>query len=542
MTDPKYTVGDLVWAKMKGYCQWPSRIANPSDTTLKRPAGSTRSKLLYCVFFFGSNNYAWLPEDSLKPYAEFKEQFKNGSKSAAFKEAIQQIEDYSETGGLPTIEQEIATILSDPKAGDASPDPADSQATTSNDKQTSSSDSASLPSPTATGVQRDYSRTPFKSRKGAAKSGGDDAAATAPSPTKKLRSTDPVDDTIAVTSSPSKNSSAGSKATSKPPPRHFLFKGTAPVTAEPSTNQVNMNSVTAKSKTIQPSSLKFGFIGLGLMGQRLVKNLLNSGHSVTIWNRSSYKCKEFVEAGASKATTPADVIIASDITFACLPGPRASKEIVFGNCGILAEMGPNKGFVEMSSIDPETSADISEAVMARAGRYLEAPAINSGKQAAEDGALTIVCAGDRSLYEDCSSCFQAMSNETKFLGPTVGDASKLNLIASMLYGAMVGGLAECLALLDRTGLKQTDFLEILKLSPMNCPLIIEKSKAMIENNFGAEVPLMHVQKDLRMSLALAEELEHPVPIAATTNEAFKHGKFSGYSDHDAAAVYLRTRF
>lgn len=279
------------------------------------------------------------------------------------------------------------------------------------------------------------------------------------------------------------------------------------------------------------------------MGQRLLKNLLNSKHNVTIWNRSPDKCKEFVEAGAIKATTPNDVVSAADVIFSCLADPHASKEIVFGNCGILTEKNlSRKGFVEMSSIDPETSNDISEAIIACGGRYLEAPMICSGKKVAEEGKLTIICAGDKTLFEDCQSCFKAMGDHTFFLGGQIGNAMKMNLVVSMLYGTLVGVLAESMALTDRTGLQQKDLLDILKLSPLNCPLIDTKATAIINNNFATEVPLARLQKDLRLSLVLSEDHEHPVPITAATNEVFKHAKRLGYPDHDASAVYLRSRY
>ncbi len=307
-------------------------------------------------------------------------------------------------------------------------------------------------------------------------------------------------------------------------------------------SEVDLRAVSAKSKTIRPSSLKFGFIGLGLMGQRLLKNLLNSGHSVTIWNRTPSKCKDFVKAGAVKATTPADVVAASDIIFSCLADPHAVKEIVFGNCGILAEIRSQKGYVEMTTIDADTSNDISEAIMARGGRYLEAPLIGSGKLQAEEGNLTVIVAGDKSLFDECNSCFQAISKQAFYLGSQVGDASKMNLVISMLIGNLIGSLAESMALADRTGLSQKDLLEILSLSPLNCQTLISKGKSMIEGGFATEMPLTHMQKDLRLALQLAEVFEHPIPITASTNEVFKHAKHLGYSEHDVAAVYIRSRF
>lgn len=305
---------------------------------------------------------------------------------------------------------------------------------------------------------------------------------------------------------------------------------------------LDVGAVSAKSKTIKASSLRFGFIGLGLMGQRIVKNFLNSGHQVTIWNRTPTKCKDFVNAGATVVTTPADVVSASDITFSCLSDPQAVKEIVFGNCGVLSEIKTGKSYVELTTMDPEVSNDISEAIIARGGRYVEASMIGNGKQQAEEGNLILVLAGDKSLFDDCKSTFQAISSHAFYLGGNIGDASKMGLVISMLAGNLIGALSESMALADRTGLSNKDLLEILEISPLSCPTLLTKAKAMIEGSFPTEMPLTHMQKDLRLALKLAEEYEHPLPVTASTNEVFKHAKHLGYSDHDVAAVYIRSRF
>ena len=152
----------------------------------------------------------------------------------------------------------------------------------------------------------------------------------------------------------------------------------------------------------------------------MVKNLLNSGHNVIVWNRTTEKVKDFVEAGAKEALTPSDVIADSDITFSCVSDPQAAKDLVFGNCGVLPEINTTKvrvcpvyhydynlcqGYVEMTGIDSETSQDIAEAISLKGGRYLEAQ-IQGSKSQAQDGTLVVLVAGDRSLFDDCQSCFQ----------------------------------------------------------------------------------------------------------------------------------------
>lgn len=398
-----------------------------------------------------------------------------------------------------------------------------------------------MTSPAPSSLQKDYSRTPFKSRKSAR---SDEIATETSSPTKRVKTND--DDSL---SSPTISKAI---TTSKPPTSKYGAKNVLLRVGQYSDSlttdvpKVNLSSISAKSRTIRPSNLKFGFIGVGFMGQRILKNLLNSGHSVTIWNRTSSKCNGFIEAGALPAKTPADVVQTVDIVFSCLSDPKASKEIVFGPFGILSEMNSGKGYVELSSIDPETSNDISEAIIGRGGRYLEAPLIANGKQVTENGEATIVAAGDKSLYEDCSSCFQAIGKQAFFLGHQPGSASKMNLIFSMLIGNIVGAIAESASLLGRnqqTELQMKDFRDILKLSVINCPLVDIVCEKLAQTTAACpEIPLNHLQKDLRLALEMSDEYNQMLPITATTNEQFKNAKKYGYGEQDASAIYLRSRY
>lgn len=148
--------------------------------------------------------------------------------------------------------------------------------------------------------------------------------------------------------------------------------------------------------------------------------------------------------------------------------------MVFGNCGVLMEISPDKGYVEMTGIDAETSQDIAEAINAKGGRYLEAQ-VQGSKTHAQEGTLVILAAGDRSLFDDCTSCFDAMGKNSFYFGE-VGNASKMNLVLQLMAGVTLAGLAESMALADRAGLQQKDVLEVLELTSLACPAIVDKGR------------------------------------------------------------------
>ena len=124
----------------------------------------------------------------------------------------------------------------------------------------------------------------------------------------------------------------------------------------------------------------------------------------------------------------------------------------------------------------------------------------------------------------------------------VGNASKMNLVLQVMAGVTLAGLAEGMALADRAGLQQKDVLEIMELTTLSSPIIIEKGRAIIEGGFPTHQPLQHMQKDLRLGMLMGDCLELPLPLTAATNEVFKHAKRLGYGEHDVSSVYIRTRF
>ncbi|XP_064107169.1 cytokine-like nuclear factor N-PAC [Macrobrachium nipponense] len=492
MADP-YKIGDLVWAKMKGFSPWPGMII-PAKENVKKPS----KKNCHFVYFFGSENYAWMEVSSMKPYFQYKARLMNANKTAPFQDAVGKIEAY--------IVENNVQVPDLPEPNNTNHDDSDKESTSSKEKKTK-------PNKTS---------TPKRKSVGDSEKG---------SSAKKMKIESRLKDSI--TSSPSSHhAKARVSALLNRPPMERL--DTPPL-------DVSYVTQTLKDKKIEPSSLTFGFLGLGIIGSGIVKNLINSGHNVKVWNRSAEKCADFVAAGAKEMMTPSDVINAADITFSCVSDPQVAKNTVFGNCGVLQEMSADKGYVEMTGIDAETSQDIAEAINSRGGRYLEAQ-VQGSKVQAEEGTLVILAAGDRSLFDDCQSCFQAMGKNSFYLAGEVGNASKMNLVLQVMAGVTLAGLAEGMALADRAGLQQKDVMEIMELTALACPLMIEKGKAIIEGGFPTHLPLQHMQKDLRLGMLMGDSLELPLPLTAATNEVFKHAKRLGYGAHDVSSVYIRTRF
>ncbi len=529
-----FTIGDPVWAKMKGFPAWPGKIDMPPEH-LKRPV---MKKVMHCVFFFGTYDYGWLPESDLKPYAEFKEKMASSKKSV--QNAIGQIEAYISGGCKASAASIIASstpVKKTPAKKKAPKADTEEKAESSTDEDAEFDALFSEEKAKAASAEKASKKRPSKSNDNG------NSSASKPKKAKKAEVNDEVfeessdlDEDLQKTGNHINNRKSASSAVNSFLDRPYLNR---PPPTSPTLVDMTATSTLA-DKDIKPSSLKFGFLGLGIMGSGIVKNLLNSGHSVTVWNRTLEKCKDFCKAGAKEALTPGDVIAESDITFSCVADPQVAKDMVFGNCGVLSEINTNKGYVEMTGIDADTSQDIAEAISLKGGRYLEAQ-VQGSKEQSSEGSLVLLVAGDKSLFDDCQSCFQAMGKNSFYLGE-VGNASKMNLVLQLMSGVALAGLAEGMALADRAGLQQKDIMEVLQLTGLACPVMLEKGKAIIEGGFPTSHPLKHMQKDLKLGLTMGDQLDQPLPLTASANEVFKHAKRLGYGDHDTSAVYIRARF
>lgn len=281
--------------------------------------------------------------------------------------------------------------------------------------------------------------------------------------------------------------------------------------------------------------MEVGFLGLGIMGKAMAVNLLHNGFKVTVWNRTLSKCNELVEQGASVGETPAAVISKCKYTIAMLSDPKAALSVVFDKDGVLGQICEGKGYIDMSTVDADTSSKISEAITKKGGRFLEAP-VSGSKKPAEDGQLIILAAGEKALYDEAIPAFDVLGKKSFFLGE-VGNGAKMKLVVNMIMGSMMNALSEGLTLAENSGLSQQTLLDVLDLGAIANPMFRMKGPAMIKSTYPPAFPLKHQQKDMRLALALGDENALSIPIAAAANEVFKKARSLGLGDLDFSAVH-----
>lgn len=595
---------EIVWAKMKRFAPWPGVVTKiPPAYMLKSNNKTKNSK---CIFFFGTKNFAWVENNSCRPYVSNHDK-PTYYKQQQLRDAVRQCDEYisdpiqyksnAEPDPQNDRERDADAEFNKLREDDGNTDHEVSQSdaivdSTENTpknrvvpiKTTASSTKAVRKLPSSANKGR--ASLPFKFKVGKKNTRDTDTAANGSDnvdlqPSKRSRMSDsiePTDDdevepdddliranmdihnhgtTVAIGKkagslaaghashkrsvypTASSSSASGSSRRNVDPASVLISRHVIDV-EQPTGIDLNKTSPAVEARNIKPSKLRFGFLGLGTMGGGMVKSLINSGHTVYVYNRTYEKCQQFEQAGAKPVPTPADLIDKVDITFSCVSTPTAAKEMVFGNCGVLSAetLSEGKGYVEMTGMDDVTSGDICDAILSKGGRYMETQ-IQGSKKAAEEGELVLMSAGDRTLFDECITCFEAMAASSFYLG-NVGNATKMYMVLQVMAGINLAGLAEAMALAQKVGLDQKDVLRVLGDSRTTANVAFEKATSMFSSDFAPRQQLGHMQKDLMYALGMSEIVEQPLPMAAAANEVFKHAKRSGYAEHDACAVYAKS--
>ncbi|CAN6457116.1 unnamed protein product [Victoria cruziana] len=278
------------------------------------------------------------------------------------------------------------------------------------------------------------------------------------------------------------------------------------------------------------------------MGSPMAKNLINAGCDVTVWNRTKSKCDQLLDLGARYKPSPMEVASSCDVTFAMLADPESAFDVACGKEGAVHGMAAEKGYVDVSTVDGDTSKAISGHIKAAGAMFLEAP-VSGSKKPAEDGQLIFLTAGDRTLYEIVSPLLDVMGKSRFFLGD-VGNGAAMKLVVNMIMGSMMASFSEGLILGEKVGLDPNVLIEVVSQGAISAPMFSLKGPTMVQAKYPTAFPLKHQQKDLRLALGMAENVSQPSPIAAAANELYKIAKSQGLGDADFSAVVeaLRVKF
>ena len=276
---------------------------------------------------------------------------------------------------------------------------------------------------------------------------------------------------------------------------------------------------------------KIGWIGLGNMGNPMVKNLLKADYEVTVYNRTKDKEQELIHLGATSATSPQELIKKCDIIFTMLTNDDAVKDVFQNKTGLLSSKPvTGKLIINMSTISPETSRYLAEISNKHQIGFIEAPVSGSVKPA-QDGTLVILVGGSPENYERAKPLFDVLGKSALLLGE-VGVGSSAKLAINYFLGLNIQGLAETVLFAEKNGVSRENMLNIVNAGACGSGITNLKTSAILADQYPAAFALKHLHKDL--NLAKNEGLDSPLfhPLL----ESFQKAQNNGLGEEDVMAI------
>ncbi len=269
-----------------------------------------------------------------------------------------------------------------------------------------------------------------------------------------------------------------------------------------------------------------GFIGLGAMGKPMARNLIKAGFRLTVHNRSRGAVDELVELGATAADSPAAAAGASDVVITMLPDSPDVERVASGPDGILAGLRPGTVYIDMSTIDPETTRRIGAQVKAKGAQMIDSP-VGKTADAAVAGTLTLMVGGPAEVIARCRPLLDCMGTDFFHCGE-LGAGQTMKLLNNLLAQTLAAASTEALVAGVKAGLTIETMLSVLRTTmAWNNQLAIAMPKKPLVGNFtpGFMVKLAH--KDCRLALQMVAALGVSAPVGhatfATLDEALRHG-------------------
>ena len=262
---------------------------------------------------------------------------------------------------------------------------------------------------------------------------------------------------------------------------------------------------------------KLGFIGLGYMGSRIAKRLLERGYPLVVFNRNRTKAEELAFYGAEIANNPGELASGTSTILSCLANDQAVRNIYFGPGGVLDHAAPGTTAIEMSTITPETSQELYNGGRERGVEILDV-AISGSTPAAEAGTLTLFGGGERDTFETVIPIFTPIAKQWFYMG-TSGSGVAMKLVVNTLLGVGMQAIAEAIALGRALGLERDLLFETLAKTAVIAPAHLGKLVTAKTNDYAPQFPVRLMHKDFKLIESKAESLGVTMPATFEAGKA-----------------------
>ena len=277
-----------------------------------------------------------------------------------------------------------------------------------------------------------------------------------------------------------------------------------------------------------------GFIGLGIMGLPMARNLLKAGYPVVAYNRTSSKAGALAEDGATTTASPREVSERASVIITMVTDSPDVEEVVLGQNGVIEGIQRNAVLIDMSTISPSVTRAIAERVEERGGRMLDAP-VSGGSWGAIEGTLSIMVGGEKSVFDRCLPVFQAMGKNIVHTGPS-GMGQTTKLVNQILVAGTMNAVAEAMVFAASSGADLETTIEAVKGGAAGSWQLQNLGPRLVKGDFAPGFMVRLQQKDLRLILEGAREMRLSLPATALINQLFSALEASGNGEEGTQAL------
>ena len=278
-----------------------------------------------------------------------------------------------------------------------------------------------------------------------------------------------------------------------------------------------------------------GFVGLGVMGSRMAKRLLDAGHSVTGYNRTKSKAQWLLDAGMKWADSPRAAVKSTEVVFSMIANNHALRAVTEGKEGILAGLSAGKIYVEMSTVSPTAIRELAIQVEANGAEMLDAP-VSGSSITLEEGKLSFMVGGKREVFEKVRHYLQAIGPKATYVGGH-GLAAAMKVATNLSLAVQMLAFSEGLLLAEKSGIARATAAEVLFNSVIASPMVKYRGPFVLNMPDEALFDVNMMQKDLLLALEMGRQLDVPLPTTAVTNEFLTAARGMGLSDKDFAILF-----
>jgi 2-hydroxy-3-oxopropionate reductase len=277
-----------------------------------------------------------------------------------------------------------------------------------------------------------------------------------------------------------------------------------------------------------------GFIGLGIMGKPMVRNLLKAGHTVHVYSITAADIDEAVTGGAIGQKSPFDVAKHADIIITMVPDTPQVREVILGPQGVKEALGAGKVVIDMSTISSLATKEIAEQVKAAGARMLDAP-VSGGEKGAVEGTLSIMVGGEAQVFERCLPVLQLLGRRITHVGGN-GAGQVVKSCNQVLAAATVLAMGEALALGTKAGVDPQKIVDVLSNGAARCWALEVRAPEVLKGNFQPGFKSKLQYKDLGLALEHSRGIDAPMPLAGIVHEFYKSTIAQGLGEEDHTAV------